>query len=232
MRIKVREGSDYLRGLLVLGRKDREITVPEIRLIEHVGRALGFCPKFCADAIREILDNKYILDAPPEFSSRLLAEKFVKDGLVLASSDNQVHPAEAEWLKSVVEKNGLCLVWFRQEVARAMNRNRHSSPPGSGRPGSRVLLTAARCRYLLPDVSPGVLRRSSVAARALAVALAVLSLGAPWFASWGECRESSCTQQRALTLTSTDFALPGRRPALPGLMRIRKDGGMRAGVRQ
>ena len=54
-----------------------------------------------------------------------------------------------------------------------------------------------------------MLRRSSVAARALAVALAVLSLGAPWFASWGACRESSCTQQGALTLASTDFAASG-----------------------
>jgi hypothetical protein len=127
MRIKISEGSNYLRGLLVLSRKDRKITVPEIRLIKHVGGALGYCPKFCADAIREILDNKYIRDAPPGFSSQLLAEKFVKDGLVLASSDNQVHPLEAAWLKSVVEKNRLCLAWYRQEVAREMSRNRHSS---------------------------------------------------------------------------------------------------------
>ena len=126
MRIRISEGSNYLRGLLVLSRKDRRIAVPEIRLIKRVGKALGYCPTFCADAIREILNNKYIQDLPPVFSSQLLAQKFVKDGLVLASSDNQVHPSEEEWLRSVVEKNGLCQAWFRREFARATGSVRHA----------------------------------------------------------------------------------------------------------
>jgi len=127
MRIGISEGSNYLRGLLVLSRKDRTIAGPEIRLLKHVGKALGYCPKFCADAIREILNNQYIQDAPPVFSSRLLAEKFVKDGLALASSDHQVDLSEEEWLRSVVDKNGLCQAWFRRERARVTGRIRHAS---------------------------------------------------------------------------------------------------------
>lgn len=117
MRIKVREGSDYLKGMLLIARRDRKIADSEIRLVEHVGAALGFDSRFCVDAIGEVLENKYLVDTPPEFSSAGLAEKFVRDGLVLAASDSEVHPSEEQWLKSAVAKNGLCLAWFRQECA-------------------------------------------------------------------------------------------------------------------
>ena len=127
MKIKVRESGNYLRGLLVLVRKDRKIADPEVQLVNRVGKALGFCPKFCADALREILHNKYLLDTPPEFASKMLAEKFVKDGLVLASSDNQVHPAEARWLAATVEKNNLSQAWYRQEFERSASTKRRSS---------------------------------------------------------------------------------------------------------
>ena len=85
--------------------------------MKHVGEALGFDSRFCADALGEVLKNKYLVDTPPEFSSARLAEKFVRDGLVLAASDSEVHPSEEKWLKSAVAKNGLCLAWFRQECA-------------------------------------------------------------------------------------------------------------------
>ena len=54
-----------------------------------------------------------------------------------------------------------------------------------------------------------LLRRTSAGARALAVALAVLSLGAPGFAGWGECREPGCTPESSRDLASADFAAPG-----------------------
>jgi hypothetical protein len=127
VRIKISEGSDYLRGLLVLSRKDRKIAVPEARMITHVGKALGYCPEFCADAIRDILGNRYIHEDPPAFGSRLLAEKFVKDGLALASSDDEVHPAEEEWLRFVVEKNRLCQAWYRQQLDRVTSGCRRAS---------------------------------------------------------------------------------------------------------
>jgi hypothetical protein len=122
MKISVIDGSNYFKGLLLLIRKDRKITEPETQLMKHIGKALGFGNKFCDNAINEILENKYIVDKAPEFSTKELAIKFIKDGLTLAFSDNELHPSETEWLWSTAAKNGIDLAWFRQENVIAANR--------------------------------------------------------------------------------------------------------------
>ncbi|MBI5476682.1 MAG: TerB family tellurite resistance protein [Ignavibacteriales bacterium] len=114
MEITVIDRSNYFKGLLLLIRKDSQITESEIQLMKRIGKTLGFDPEFCENAIDEILENKYIVDMPPEFSSKELAIKFIKDGLAIAFSDNAVHPSEAEWLKAAAEKNDLDLSWFHQ----------------------------------------------------------------------------------------------------------------------
>lgn len=122
MKITVVDGSNYFRGLLLLIRKDRQITDSEIRLMKRIGKTLGFEREFCDNAIEEIMENTYIVDAPPEFSTKELARKFVKDGLAIAFADDEVHPSEEEWLWSAAEKNGLDLEWFRNEMLAARNR--------------------------------------------------------------------------------------------------------------
>jgi hypothetical protein len=122
LKITVIDGSSYFKGLLLLIRKDRKITEPEIQLMKRIGKALGFGNKFCENAINEILENKYIVDKVPEFSTKELAIKFIKDGLTLAFSDNEIHPSEAEWLRSTAEINGVDLTWFRQEIVATTNR--------------------------------------------------------------------------------------------------------------
>lgn len=122
MKITVIDASNYFKGLLLLIRKDQKITETEIQLMKRIGKTLGFEPKFCDNAINEILKNKYIEDTIPEFSSKELAMKFIKDGLVLASSDVELHPTEAKWLRATAEKNGLDITWFYQESEKAANR--------------------------------------------------------------------------------------------------------------
>lgn len=122
MEISIIDGTNYFKGLLLLIRKDRMISDPEVRLILRIGKALGFEREFCENAIREILDNEYIVDAPPEFPSKELAMKFVKDGLGIALSDDEFHSTEEEWLWAAAVKNGLDADWFREESARAAKR--------------------------------------------------------------------------------------------------------------
>ncbi len=116
MKIKVLDGSNYFRGLLLLIRKDHMTAEPEIELMSRIGKALGFETEFCNNAINEILHNEYIVDSPPEFSTMELAEKFIKDGLTLAFSDGEIDPLEEEWLKATAEKNRLDPNWFCQEM--------------------------------------------------------------------------------------------------------------------
>ena len=123
MNISVIDASNYFKGLLLLIRKDRKITEPEIQLMKRIGKCLHFDPEFCNTAIDEILENRFIVDVPPEFSSRELAVKFIKDGLAIALVDNHLHPAEKEWLRATAEKNGLDEIWFGQELDNAVNRS-------------------------------------------------------------------------------------------------------------
>jgi hypothetical protein len=121
MKINVLDGSSYFKGLLLLIRKDRTITETEVVLMKRVGKALGFEKEFCDNAIRDILENKYISDEQPVFSKRELALMFIKDGLSIAFSDNVLHPSEEQWLKSTAVKNSIDLNQFNREVERAAN---------------------------------------------------------------------------------------------------------------
>lgn len=120
MKITVRDASNYFKGLLLLVRKDRKIDESEVTVMKRVGKSLGFEARFCETAIHDILESTYIADVPPEFSSKELAGKFVRDGLVLALGDKDFHPAEEEWLRSIAEKNQLDLGWFLRERDQAL----------------------------------------------------------------------------------------------------------------
>ena len=115
MNISVLDGSSYFKGLLLLIRKDKKIAKTEFELMTRIGKVLGFEKRFIENAIRHILDNKYISTIPPVFSTRELAEKFLKDGLVLASSDKEIHPNEERWLLSVARKNNIEREWLLNE---------------------------------------------------------------------------------------------------------------------
>jgi len=126
MKLTVMDASNYFRGLLLLIGKDRKTIQPEIELMKRVGKTLGFEKEFCDNAIAEILENRYIVDEPPSFSTRDLATKFVRDGLSLAFADNELDHREEQWLRSTAVTNGLDLSVFSQE--REMARKRKGCP--------------------------------------------------------------------------------------------------------
>lgn len=131
MNIPVIDGSNYFKGLLLLIRKDKKITEPEHVIMNRIGKALGFEKKFIEDSINEILNNKYISDEPPVFSSRELAEKFIKDGLILAASDKEIHPREEEWLLTVAGINKIERAWFFQEKNSFLKMQYHTIKLGA-----------------------------------------------------------------------------------------------------
>ena len=115
MNIPVVDASNYFKGLLLLIRKDRKVAESEVSLMKRIGKALGFEEEFCNQAIAGILENEHVRDQPPKFSTKELAQKFIQDGLIIAQSDNEMHPTELEWLRLVAELNGLDLQWFNRE---------------------------------------------------------------------------------------------------------------------
>jgi 2-hydroxychromene-2-carboxylate isomerase len=112
MHISLSDAGNYYRGLLLLIRKDNKVMEEERDLLKRVGKSLGFEKSFCVTAINEILDNQYIADRPPLFSKIEVAQKFIKDGFIVAWCDDELHPDEEKWLRYVAQQNGIDGDWF------------------------------------------------------------------------------------------------------------------------
>jgi len=65
------------------------------------------------------MDNKYIVDVPPHFSTPDIARYFIRDGLKLSFVDGQIHEKELVWLKAVAQTNGLEDAWYDDAVKAA-----------------------------------------------------------------------------------------------------------------
>ncbi len=117
--------SKYFRGLLILIRKDRKVSVEEKELIMNVGSRLGFEKRFCETAINEILENEFIEDEAPVFSASPVAESFILDGLTLAISDSDLNPEELDFLKATLDKNHLTENWFSDKLKDAISKGKN-----------------------------------------------------------------------------------------------------------
>ncbi len=120
MKISLIDRSLYLKGLMLLIRKDREIRDEERNVMLCIGKMLGFDNGFCEKAIDDILHNKYVVDEPPYFSNADVARYFVLDALRIAIADGAVHEKEVQWVKAVAVANGIEEELFNGVVARAL----------------------------------------------------------------------------------------------------------------
>ncbi len=77
---------------------------------------LGFAYDFCKGAANEILENEYILDDPPKFSNKGVAQEFIKEGIKLAVIDNDLDLNELEWIDSVIRENEMEEEWRINQV--------------------------------------------------------------------------------------------------------------------
>jgi hypothetical protein len=118
MTISQAERSIYYRGLLILVRRDRIIDVRERELMIRIGRMLDFDERFCEAALNDLLSNAHIKRETVIFSEALIAECFLHDAVRLALVDQELHPREMAWLRSVAQANGLSNKWLDDAVRR------------------------------------------------------------------------------------------------------------------
>lgn len=116
MEFNFQDKGNYLRGLLILIGKDNIIDDAEREKTLEIGNRLGFDPKFCNDAVSEFLDNEYISDLPPIFSSTILAKGFLTDAINLSLVDQELHTEELIWLKNVAKKNKIDDNWLDNQL--------------------------------------------------------------------------------------------------------------------
>jgi hypothetical protein len=108
--------SSYLKGLLIVAKKDNQLNDYEKKFLKNIASKLGFASDFYEDIIRGLLINKYIPENPVKFSDKKIAELFVTDGIKLALSGKIITDSELDWLKQTALENNLDDEWFKNKV--------------------------------------------------------------------------------------------------------------------
>jgi hypothetical protein len=115
MNISAIDRSNYLKGLLIVAKKDNKLADIEKSIIKTFSEKLGFASDFCDEVIRNLLANKYIDESPLKFSEKKIAQSFVTDGLRLAYVNNKIPDQELNWLKTTALINGIDEKWFEEK---------------------------------------------------------------------------------------------------------------------
>lgn len=116
MHIPQLDRSNYLKGLLITARKDKNLTDSERNMIKKLSDRLGFSSDFFEETISSLLENKYITEEPIIFSDQNIAKSFLEDGLKLALSDGNITENEIGWLKETAAANGILTEWVNSKL--------------------------------------------------------------------------------------------------------------------
>jgi hypothetical protein len=126
MEFSLIDKSNYLKGLLIVAKKDNQLTEPEKKIIRSIAFRLGFAKDFYEETLKGLLANKYIVDTPIKFSDKKIAESFLLDGLRLAYSDGMVPEKEIDWLKLTASINEIKDEWFEDKLKKIKGMSNHS----------------------------------------------------------------------------------------------------------
>jgi len=122
MEILIQDKSSYLKGLLIIAKKDKVLAEAEESIIRQLAKKLGFSASFYEETLQSLLSNEYLSEDPLKFSDEKLSHSFIIDGLMLAYSDNVFDEREIDWLRQTAELNNIKLQWF-QDKAKEVQRN-------------------------------------------------------------------------------------------------------------
>ncbi len=115
MKFTLLDKSNYLKGLLIIARKDNQLAESEKDILRRIAEKLGFASDFYEETIKNLLVNEHINDEPIKFSNKKIASSFISDGIKLAFSDKKIYDAEISWLKATAVENSLDEEWFNKE---------------------------------------------------------------------------------------------------------------------
>jgi len=107
MNIPLIDRSNYLKGLFITAKLDKELSQNEKDILKKISDKLGFAYDFYDETVRSLLTNKYIKEEPIVFSEKEIARSFLNDAIKLACSNNIVTEAEVNWLKNTANVNDL-----------------------------------------------------------------------------------------------------------------------------
>ena len=105
MELTYKDRSEFLRGFLILIKKDNKVTESEKNMALVVGNYFGFSQDFCENAIKVLLENEYISEKPPIFSNKCIAKFFIVESYKIFNQIHTLDQNEEEWLISTAALN-------------------------------------------------------------------------------------------------------------------------------
>jgi len=123
MEILAQDKSNYLKGLLIIAKKDNVLTEVEESIIKQLAKRLGFSESFYEEILQSLLSNDYLSEDPLKFSDEKLSHSFIIDGLMLAYSDSILDEREIDWLRQTAVVNNINLKWFVDRVEEAQRNS-------------------------------------------------------------------------------------------------------------
>lgn len=105
MNISVLDRSNYLKGLFITAKLDKELSQKEKDILKTISDKLGFASDFFNESVKSLLTNKYIKEEPITFSAKEVAVSFLNDAMKLACVNNLITNEEIKWLKDIAHVN-------------------------------------------------------------------------------------------------------------------------------
>ncbi|UCH64621.1 MAG: TerB family tellurite resistance protein [Ignavibacterium sp.] len=116
MKINDRDKSSYLKGLLILAKRDKVLAESEEQIIKDIASRLGFSSDFYEYTLQNLIDNEFLTEEPVLFSDKKIAQLFIVDGFKLAHSDSHLDEREISWLQDTAIKNKIDMEWFNSKL--------------------------------------------------------------------------------------------------------------------
>jgi hypothetical protein len=107
MNIPIIDRSNYLKGLFITAKLDKELSEKEKDILKKISDKLGFASDFFDETIRNLLTNKYIQEESITFSDKEIAHSFLSDAIKLACANDLVTEAEVTFLKNTAAANNI-----------------------------------------------------------------------------------------------------------------------------
>jgi hypothetical protein len=127
MNIPIIDRSNYLKGLFITAKLDKELTDKEKDILKKISDKLGFASDFFQETIRSLLTNKYIIEEPIVFSDQEIAHSFIKDAVKLACVNGLATDAEMDWLKITADINKINSSFVEKEFKNFRDTPRSSA---------------------------------------------------------------------------------------------------------
>ena len=130
MKINYRDKSNYLKGLLILAKRDKVLAESEEKIIKDIASRLGFSSDFYEYTLQYLIENQFLTEEPVQFSDQKIAQSFIADGFNLAYSDSHLDKREIDWLRETAIENNVNIDWFNNKLEDVKSKSNNSPSTG------------------------------------------------------------------------------------------------------